>query len=141
MVIKFHDALLRNCWTGSLPIRISKVPQPVADENGRVSQFIITADAIITGDCAAVIRAESTGAVGSVVSSTGSASKMGGNRPISTAHPSIVMLKHEDWRGQQKITDLRDDETNGCRRVSIPCGYGGGFLTEDLRRVVSRSCL
>lgn len=55
-------------------------------------------------------------------------------RTIFEAHPSIVMLKHEDWPGLQKITDLRDDEANGCRRVSILCGNGGMFLTEELRR-------
>lgn len=55
-------------------------------------------------------------------------------RTIFEAHPSIVMLKHEDWPGLQKITDLRDDETKGCRRVSILCGNGGMFLTEELRR-------
>ncbi|MBM7045814.1 MULTISPECIES: dihydrodipicolinate synthase family protein [Rhizobium] len=55
-------------------------------------------------------------------------------RTIFEAHPSIVMLKHEDWPGLQKITDLRDDEAKGCRRVSILCGNGGMFLTEELRR-------
>lgn len=55
-------------------------------------------------------------------------------RTIFEAHPSIVMLKHEDWPGLQKITDLRDDEAKGYRRVSILCGNGGMFLTEELRR-------
>lgn len=55
-------------------------------------------------------------------------------RAIFEAHPSIVMLKHEDWPGMQKITDLREGEAKGCRRVSILCGNGGMFLTEELRR-------
>lgn len=55
-------------------------------------------------------------------------------RAIFEAHPSIVMLKHEDWPGLQKITDLREGEAKGCRRVSILCGNGGMFLTEELRR-------
>jgi 4-hydroxy-tetrahydrodipicolinate synthase len=55
-------------------------------------------------------------------------------RTIFEAHPSIVMLKHEDWPGLQKITDLRDDKAKGYRRVSILCGNGGMFLTEELRR-------
>lgn len=49
-------------------------------------------------------------------------------------HPSIVMLKHEDWPGLQKITDLRDAEANGRRRVSILCGNAGVFLPEEMRR-------
>jgi 4-hydroxy-tetrahydrodipicolinate synthase len=53
---------------------------------------------------------------------------------IFEAHPSIVMLKHEDWPGLQKITDLRDAETKGRRRVSILCGNGGVFLTEEMQR-------
>jgi 4-hydroxy-tetrahydrodipicolinate synthase len=46
---------------------------------------------------------------------------------IFEAHPSIVMLKHEDWPGLQKITDLRAAEAKGppprvdplrqCRRL------------------------
>ncbi len=49
-------------------------------------------------------------------------------------HPSIVMLKHEDWPGLQKITDLREAEANGRRRVSILCGNAGVFLPEEMRR-------
>ncbi|AVX06190.1 4-hydroxy-tetrahydrodipicolinate synthase (plasmid) [Maritalea myrionectae] len=49
-------------------------------------------------------------------------------------HPSIVMLKHEDWPGLQKISDLRDAEKKGRRRVSILCGNAGVFLPEEMRR-------
>ncbi|MQB41319.1 dihydrodipicolinate synthase family protein [Rhizobium sp. ICMP 5592] len=66
--------------------------------------------------------------------STGVQIAPGTLRTIFEAHPSIVMLKHEDWPGLQKITALRDDEAKGCRRVSILCGNGGMFLTEELRR-------
>lgn len=53
---------------------------------------------------------------------------------IFEAHPSIVMLKHEDWPGLQKITDLREAETRGRRRTSILCGNAGVFLTEEMER-------
>jgi 4-hydroxy-tetrahydrodipicolinate synthase len=53
---------------------------------------------------------------------------------IFEAHPSIVMLKHEDWPGLAKITALRAAESRGHRRVSILCGNGGLFLPEELRR-------
>lgn len=53
---------------------------------------------------------------------------------IFEEHPSIVMLKHEDWPGLQKITDLRDAEAKGRRRTSILCGNAGVFLTEEMQR-------
>ncbi|WP_296097974.1 dihydrodipicolinate synthase family protein [uncultured Agrobacterium sp.] len=53
---------------------------------------------------------------------------------ILEAHPSIVMVKHEDWPGLQKITDLRQAEANGRRRTSILCGNAGVFLTEEMQR-------
>jgi 4-hydroxy-tetrahydrodipicolinate synthase len=53
---------------------------------------------------------------------------------IFETHPSIVMLKHEDWPGLQKISDLRDAEAKGRRRVSILCGNAGVFLPEEMRR-------
>ena len=64
------------------------------------------------------------------------------NVPISTpalgkiieAHPSIVMLKHEDWPGLTKISELRKAEANGRRRISILCGNGGIFLPEEMGR-------
>lgn len=53
---------------------------------------------------------------------------------IFEAHPSIVMLKHEDWPGLQKISDLREAEAKGRRRTSILCGNAGVFLTEEMQR-------
>ncbi|MBP1849351.1 dihydrodipicolinate synthase family protein [Rhizobium halophytocola] len=49
-------------------------------------------------------------------------------------HASIVMLKHEDWPGLQKIADLRDAEAKGRRRTSILCGNAGVFLPEEMQR-------
>ncbi|PJX55972.1 MULTISPECIES: dihydrodipicolinate synthase family protein [unclassified Klebsiella] len=53
---------------------------------------------------------------------------------IFEAHPSIVMLKHEDWPGLQKVTDLRLAEAQGRRRISILCGNAGIFLPEEMQR-------
>jgi 4-hydroxy-tetrahydrodipicolinate synthase len=54
---------------------------------------------------------------------------------IIKACPSCVMLKHEDWPGLNKITALRAASGRGdTRRISILCGNGGLFLTEELGR-------
>jgi 4-hydroxy-tetrahydrodipicolinate synthase len=53
---------------------------------------------------------------------------------IFEAHPSVVMLKHEDWPGLAKIGALREAEAAGRRRTSILCGNGGLFLPEEMRR-------
>jgi 4-hydroxy-tetrahydrodipicolinate synthase len=53
---------------------------------------------------------------------------------IVEALPSIVMLKHEDWPGLTKISDIRDAEAKGRRRLSILCGNGGLFLPEEMAR-------
>lgn len=53
---------------------------------------------------------------------------------IIEALPSIVMLKHEDWPGLSKISDLRAAEAKGRRRISILCGNGGVFLPEEMQR-------
>ncbi len=53
---------------------------------------------------------------------------------IIEALPSMVMLKHEDWPGLDKISDLRDAEAAGRRRISILCGNGGVFLPEEMGR-------
>jgi 4-hydroxy-tetrahydrodipicolinate synthase len=46
-------------------------------------------------------------------------------------HPSLVMLKHEDCPGLNKITRIREA---GGRRVSILCGNGGLYLPQELAR-------
>lgn len=43
----------------------------------------------------------------------------------------LVMLKHEDWPGLNKLTAVRASST---RRVSILCGNGGSFLPEEMAR-------
>lgn len=53
---------------------------------------------------------------------------------IIEASPSIVMLKHEDWPGLAKISDIRVAEAKGRRRLSILCGNGGVFLPEEMER-------
>jgi 4-hydroxy-tetrahydrodipicolinate synthase len=45
--------------------------------------------------------------------------------------PSCVMLKHEDWPGLNKISELRRAD---MRRISILTGNGGVFLPEEMRR-------
>ena len=49
--------------------------------------------------------------------------------------PNLVMLKHEDWPGLDKISQLRDLEANGAMRsLPILCGNGGLFLDLELER-------
>ena len=43
----------------------------------------------------------------------------------------LVMLKHEDWPGLNKLSKIR---TAAARRVSILCGNGGIFLPEEMMR-------
>ena len=65
------------------------------------------------------------------------------NMPISAAAftrivarcPSVVMLKHEDWPGLSKLSQVRAAaEATGARRVSILCGNGGLYLPQELSR-------
>lgn len=51
---------------------------------------------------------------------------------IIKAHPSCVMLKHEDWPGLTKLSALR--AMKDLRRVSILVGNGGLFLPEEMER-------
>lgn len=55
-------------------------------------------------------------------------------RAIADACPSMVVLKHEDWPGLDKITALRAQEAEGARRLSILCGHGGILLPHELVR-------
>lgn len=43
----------------------------------------------------------------------------------------LIMLKHEDWPGLNKLSKIRASE---LRRVSILCGNGGMFLPEEMAR-------
>jgi len=54
---------------------------------------------------------------------------------IATEVPSVVMLKHEDWPGLEKISALRASEAAGTtRRLSVLCGNGGTFLDFEMSR-------
>ncbi|NBO01495.1 MAG: dihydrodipicolinate synthase family protein, partial [Betaproteobacteria bacterium] len=49
--------------------------------------------------------------------------------------PAIVMLKHEDWPGLEKISTLRQFEMKGeMRHIAILCGNGGLFLDYEMSR-------
>ena len=56
-------------------------------------------------------------------------------RRIVSDLPSCVMLKHEDWPGLEKISQLRAFERDGAmRHISILCGNGGLFLDFECER-------
>ena len=56
------------------------------------------------------------------------------NRMISD-FPQLVMLKHEDCPGLEKLTQVRDSaEKLGLRRVSVLTGNGGLYLPQELHR-------
>jgi 4-hydroxy-tetrahydrodipicolinate synthase len=58
-------------------------------------------------------------------------------RRIVTEIPSLVVLKHEDWPGLEKISILREREKDGSmRHVSILVGNNGLFLDFELDRGV-----
>ncbi|NAS27377.1 dihydrodipicolinate synthase family protein [Herbidospora sp. NEAU-GS84] len=54
---------------------------------------------------------------------------------IARETPSVVMLKHEDWPGLEKISALRAAQAaEEAPRLSILCGNGGLFLDLEMRR-------
>ena len=54
---------------------------------------------------------------------------------IVKAHPSCVMLKHEDWPGLEKISAIRRAQADGkMRHISILTGNGGLFLDCEMGR-------
>ena len=56
------------------------------------------------------------------------------NRMVSD-FPQLVMLKHEDWPGLDKLSQVRRaSEQSGLRRVSILTGNGGLYLPQELAR-------
>ena len=56
------------------------------------------------------------------------------NRMLSD-FPQLVMLKHEDCPGLEKLTKVRDSaEKLGLRRVSVLTGNGGLYLPQELHR-------
>lgn len=48
--------------------------------------------------------------------------------------PQLVMFKHEECPGLNKISGLRKAAAEGLRRVSILCGNGGLYLPQELAR-------
>ena len=56
-------------------------------------------------------------------------------RRIVQENANCVMLKHEDWPGLEKISQLRAFEADGAmRHISILCGNGGLFLDFECER-------
>jgi 4-hydroxy-tetrahydrodipicolinate synthase len=55
------------------------------------------------------------------------------NRLVSD-FDQLVMLKHEDWPGLNKISQVRASQNGGLRRVSILVGNGGLYLPQELAR-------
>jgi 4-hydroxy-tetrahydrodipicolinate synthase len=56
-------------------------------------------------------------------------------RRLARDVPSVVMLKHEDWPGLEKISAIRAAEAAGeMPRLSILCGNGGLFLDFEIQR-------
>jgi 4-hydroxy-tetrahydrodipicolinate synthase len=56
-------------------------------------------------------------------------------RRVVEAHPSCVMLKHEDWPGLEKLSTIRRWQAEGgMRPLSILCGNGALFLDLEMGR-------
>jgi len=56
---------------------------------------------------------------------------------LVTEFDQLVMLKHEDWPGLGKVTQVRQMSLEqGVRRVSILAGNGGLYLPQELQRGV-----
>ncbi|MBD1586591.1 dihydrodipicolinate synthase family protein [Pseudomonas typographi] len=54
---------------------------------------------------------------------------------IIADNPNCVMLKHEDWPGLNKLSELRNAQASGAMRpISILVGNGGMFLPDELAR-------
>ncbi|MEM8820421.1 MAG: dihydrodipicolinate synthase family protein [Pseudomonadota bacterium] len=54
---------------------------------------------------------------------------------LTTEHPQIVMLKHEDWPGLNKLTAVRKGSGTGAvPRLSILTGNSALFLDEEMAR-------
>ncbi|MEM6971394.1 MAG: dihydrodipicolinate synthase family protein [Pseudomonadota bacterium] len=55
---------------------------------------------------------------------------------ITTDHPQVVMLKHEDWPGLNKLDAIRARSGEGkeAPRLSILCGNSALFLAEEMAR-------
>jgi len=100
-----------------------------------------TDDQIVTyyDQCVAAIGSDVPFVIQDYPQGTGVVMAPGVIRRIVMAHPSCVMLKHEDWPGLEKISGMRafeKDDANGgpMRRISILTGNGGVFLDFEMER-------
>jgi 4-hydroxy-tetrahydrodipicolinate synthase len=102
-------------------------PPPSARTDDQIAGYIRQAIAQIGSDVPVVLQDHPT--VTNVIMSPSVI------RQIVTENPSIVMLKHEDWPGLEKITTLRGWQEKGeMRPISILCGNGGLFLDCEMGR-------
>ena len=54
---------------------------------------------------------------------------------LTTDHPQIIMLKHEDWPGLTKLSRVRAESgTDGVPRLSILTGHSALFLPQEMQR-------
>jgi len=53
---------------------------------------------------------------------------------IFAAHHQIVMLKHEDWPGLNKLSRIRAETGTGAGRLSILTGNSALFLPQEMQR-------
>lgn len=54
---------------------------------------------------------------------------------LTSDHPQLVMLKHEDWPGLSKLEQVRAGSGTGdVPRISILCGNSGLFLPQEMAR-------
>ena len=54
---------------------------------------------------------------------------------IVEEYDQVVMFKHEEWPGLNKLSKLRKHSDNGAtRRVSVLTGNGGLFLPQEMQR-------
>ena len=66
---------------------------------------------------------------------TGSEVSVEGFNRLVRDYPQLVMLKHEDWPGLNKLTRVRESaEQEGLRRVSVMVGNGGLYLPLEMAR-------
>jgi 4-hydroxy-tetrahydrodipicolinate synthase len=102
-------------------------PPAAARTDDQIAIYIRQAVAQIGSDVPVVLQDHPT-ATGVVMASTVI-------RRAVEENPSIVMLKHEDWPGLEKITTLRDwQEAGQMRPISILCGNGALFLDCEMAR-------
>ena len=102
-------------------------PPPVANTEARVLAYYAGACAALGPDIPVCVQ--------DFPQATGVAMSPETILRLASEHPQIVMLKHEDWPGLNKITAVRNGAgPAGAPRLSILCGNGGLFLPLELAR-------